>query len=356
MKSAFKLITALTAGIASYTASATEMEVAFPHHSATEDSVFVSDGPMKNNILTFEWKNGHAVYEGDILLRVPSFNEVQQFGAVTSVAGRRWPNAQVSYIIDGADRGTIEAAIQHWEDNTSFRFTERNDTFTGDHIAFVNGSGCASFVGRLGGRQEVTIGGGCSVGNTIHEIGHAVGFWHEHTRTDRNQFIRIVEENITDGREHNFEQNTNTTDVGAYDFGSIMHYSLTAFTSNGRNTIEPIVDVPSGIRIGQRTGLSPTDIETAQTLAGQTTTGSSGGKIFEYNDPQKGNYPASCSFRNIYGNGMGNTIYLEYRIICGDHNVKVSVENTNNQCKFKAYPASSYSVNGSCSNWRVHAN
>lgn len=80
-------------------------------------------------------------------------------------------------------------------------------------------------------------------------------------------FVSINWANITPGFEHNFDQHiTDGDDIGAYDFGSIMHYPLTAFSVNGSNTITPIATVPPGVTVGQRNGLSAGDIAAANSL------------------------------------------------------------------------------------------
>ncbi len=116
-------------------------------------------------------------------------------------------------------------------------------------------------VGRRGGPQNITLGSGCLTGNTIHEIGHTVGLWHEQSREDRDIFVRIVWANIDPSMQHNFAQHiADGDDLGAYDFGSIMHYPATAFSINGQATIVALQTLPPGVVMGQRSGLSAADI------------------------------------------------------------------------------------------------
>lgn len=60
---------------------------------------------------------------------------------------------------------------------------------------------CCSFVGKRGnGPQAISIGKNCDkFGIVVHELGHVVGFWHEHTRPDRDRHVIIVKDNIMSG-------------------------------------------------------------------------------------------------------------------------------------------------------------
>ena len=51
------------------------------------------------------------------------------------------------------------------------------------------------------GIQGVSLAGNCiSMSNAVHEIGHAVGFWHEQSRPDRDQYVNVLLNNVIDGK------------------------------------------------------------------------------------------------------------------------------------------------------------
>ncbi len=56
--------------------------------------------------------------------------------------------------------------------------------------------------------MQLSIGTGCdSTGTVLHEILHALGFWHEQSRPDRDNHLVIVFDNVLPGeiREENIE-------------------------------------------------------------------------------------------------------------------------------------------------------
>lgn len=252
-----------------------------PVRNKTVHTALISGANFRGKAVQYVALDGLAMFEGDIVLgtveEVEAETEVlraELTGAVAAavlITGNqfRWPNCVVPYTIDSAltNQARVTDAIKHWEANTRFTFvlrTAANEASYPDWVTFRPGSGCSSSVGKRGGQQFVNLAAGCTTGNTIHEIGHAVGLWHEQSREDRDSFVTIAWANILSGTEHNFNQHiTDGDDVGGYDYGSIMHYPRDAFTKNGMDTIVPTDPTAS---IGQRTGLSAGDIAAANSM------------------------------------------------------------------------------------------
>jgi hypothetical protein len=225
--------------------------------------------------------DGEAIFEGDIVLgteqsvasQTQMLRDAQagkiEMGVVRTGAQFRWPNCRIPYDIDSTlpNQARVTDAIAHWEAHSQYRFVLRTAANAAQHpdwVTFRPSSGCSSSVGRQGGQQFVNLGAGCTVGNCIHEIGHVTGLWHEQSREDRDTFVAIHWDKIQPGMEHNFNQHiSDGDDVGAYDYGSIMHYPRNAFSTDGSDTITPADPTAN---IGQRTALSAGDIAAANSL------------------------------------------------------------------------------------------
>lgn len=145
-----------------------------------------------------------------------------------------WPSGIVPFgfrtTVSSSRRELTHHAMNELMATSAVRFVPRtNET---DWIEIVDGTSNSSFVGKIGGRQQVTISTWTQRFVIVHELMHALGFWHEHQRPDRDTFVTIQTQNIIPGREGNFVRRTASTMTGPYDFASIMHYRESAFSSN----------------------------------------------------------------------------------------------------------------------------
>ncbi|XP_044052632.1 low choriolytic enzyme-like isoform X2 [Siniperca chuatsi] len=181
--------------------------------------------------------------------------------------GCLWPkatdgNVYVPYRISNQysqrETDTIIRGLRSFAESTCIRFTPLNSQE--DFVDIQSLSGCYSFVGRRGNGQTVSLSRqGCVFQQIVqHELLHALGFNHEQTRSDRDEHVRILLQNVIPGMEHNFRR-INTRNLGTpYDYNSVMHYGRFAFSSNREPTIVPIPD--SNVAIGRATQMSPIDI------------------------------------------------------------------------------------------------
>lgn len=158
--------------------------------------------------------------------------------------------------------------IRILEANSCLTFKEA----TSDQAYYVNVTsepgGCYSNIGFNNRVQQLNLQNndldvGCfRIGTIVHEFLHALGFYHQQSTWNRDDYVRIVEENITEGMEFNFEKydNNTVTDYGQeYDYGSVMHYPATAFSKNGEMTIVPLQEGAEEL-MGQRLQMSESDI------------------------------------------------------------------------------------------------
>lgn len=212
---------------------------------------------------------GRALFEGDIELGMHADIESQNRrsvgvrGVAVRVDGTsnnlRWPGGTIPYVIgDVHDTSAVINAINTYLLRTSIRFVPR--TTEVDFVRFRSGSICSSPVGRLGGEQFVTVSLGCPSGVIIHELMHTLGFYHTHSRNDRDKFVKIHWGNIEPGQEINFlKVIEDAVLLENYDYTSILHYGSKFYSRDNKPTITKLDGSTQGL--GEMVELSPSDIQ-----------------------------------------------------------------------------------------------
>ncbi|KAK3710383.1 hypothetical protein QZH41_012310, partial [Actinostola sp. cb2023] len=179
------------------------------------------------------------LFEGDMVLTdaqrmaAEMGQDIDKPTARGGIKTGRWPGGVVPYTIDSGLRrssramNAIRAGMEMWSDNTCITFKERTNEY-----AYAN----------------------------FYQGGHALGFYHEQSRPDRDQYVTINWNNINSNMKFNFNKYPRSTidSLGTpYDYGSVMHYDSHAFSNNRRPTI---VAKQSGVTLGNRRYLSKIDI------------------------------------------------------------------------------------------------
>jgi hypothetical protein len=203
-----------------------------------------------------------------------------------------WPGGRIPYDVSKLTEARQKLALKamkRWEETgANIQFTPRSNEvayvfFTGRTDA-GNNTSCVGY--PTDHRTEINITAFWWTQGEwmpVHELGHAIGFFHEHERWDRDAYVTVHYENMKPERRSDYDWIPKTnwiTSATAYDYYSIMHYR-TCWTSinekecrdgDGESpcaVLDPVGTNYDGV-IGQWStyGISAVDAEKARAVYG----------------------------------------------------------------------------------------
>ncbi len=233
-----------------------------PAQPATGDE---SHKPPKGMISFVLYKDLVVSY-GDVLIGHPTSREFPEQGFIPIPKTNEWKAKEIAFSVhqDLPNPERVLRVIQYFNENTPVRFVPLKEQM--DSIVFAPSEVplCLSYVGRIGGHQPIYLDDRCGEKEIMHEVMHALGYIHEHSRPDRDNYVRVLWNNIELDKQSQFEitpeEFAQPTKGRPFDYNSVMIYGDTDFgRMRGDVTLESLDRDRKVAPVEQ--GLSPEDLE-----------------------------------------------------------------------------------------------
>jgi len=235
--------------------------------AASQDNGIEEMSPVViNDVINESFNNSLSVDSSSNIKKDRTlFNIYTQLRWKPRASGRVIVPYRLSSVFSNADRNLIRTSLNDLEARTgSINFISYTNQQNYVNVVRTSNS-CSSFVGKIGGPQNLNLGPGCMDKGVIqHEFIHALGLSHEQTRPDRDTYVTIKVNNIRSKQiaDVNFGKKNADTLGSPYDYRSVMHYGARDFSKNGKKTIV----TKNGASIGQRDKASEIDIKKLKLL------------------------------------------------------------------------------------------
>lgn len=179
---------------------------------------------------------------GDIIFskeQIEKMNTPQSRAVVTEPYVQYWPDKKIYYFIspgfESIDVLRINHALTTLENTVCIDFVPSLSMSASPCITFaLHPKKNSSPVGMNSTkRNTINLKSGVLPSTVIHEVMHSLGFFHEQSRNDRDEYVIVYSENVEDGKLHNFtkivDMELQAMNLSPFDYESIMIYDSEAF-------------------------------------------------------------------------------------------------------------------------------
>uniref|UniRef100_A0A0N5A0T0 Metalloendopeptidase n=1 Tax=Parastrongyloides trichosuri TaxID=131310 RepID=A0A0N5A0T0_PARTI len=189
-----------------------------------------------------------AINEVDIKYFRDNVENIRRKKSIQTLGQVKW-NLTIKYYIhyNVPNKATVKLAIENIQNNTCIRFSRQNSWIKGDygiHFLFRPPDESEFWGHRPYIREPQYIQGSYNCYQEvlcIQELIHyALGVRSEHTRYDRDKYVKIQEYNINPYKKYIFEKESRVITKRystQYDFGSFTHISPTKYSRGGTKEV-----------------------------------------------------------------------------------------------------------------------
>ncbi len=212
-------------------------QVSLPRPVAPPPSVGTTRVKPPKGSVPFKMVGEFVVAFGDVLIGKPTERGFPENGFIPAPKVKPWKSAKIAYSLhqDLPNPERVLKVIEYFNTNTPIQFVPLADHK--DSLVFAptpnNEEICLSYVGKIGGHQPIFIHDRCGETEIIHEIMHAIGFVHEHSRPVRDQYVRVNWDAIEPDKQAQFEvvpdEMTSWYNDRPFDYNSVTLYEDTDF-------------------------------------------------------------------------------------------------------------------------------
>ena len=211
-------------------------------------------------MISFVVKDDLVIAFGDVIIGKPTNPNIPEKGFIPAPKTKEWGKTEIAFSVhqDLPNPERVMRVIEYFNTNTPVRFVPLTNQKDSIVFAPTDTPLCLSYVGRIGGHQPIFLHDRCDDDEITHEVMHSLGYVHEHSRPDRDNYVTIRWGNIDPEAYAQFEIVPDflaeSTKGRPFDYNSVMMYNETAFgrvrgdiTMESQSRDEPIAPVENGL-------------------------------------------------------------------------------------------------------------